>query len=240
MRVYLVLLTLFCCALSLESLERRPEALNLKTSILIPCYYKHFQFIPDLLKCYAEQTVTPNEVVISLQQYKLVPAESISKVLDQIWPFSLKIVFDEGGTIGANRNNAAFNSSGDLLITQDADDIPHPQRVELIKHLFDHFYVEFLMHRFDYGGHPPVKYSLQEIEELTSCFDKWEQFSWDYAHNGNIACARHVLDTVQWSNSSYGEDVDFNCRVYLHHKYKVGVFAYLVTYRPQLSSSRSP
>ncbi len=146
MRIDLFLLALFCYALSLESLERRPEALNLKTSILVPCHYKHFQFIPDLLKCYAEQTVTPDEVVISLQQYHLIPGEAISEVLDKTWPFSLKIVFDEGVTAGVNRNNAAFNSTGDLLITQDADDLPHPQRVELIKHLFDNFYVELLMH----------------------------------------------------------------------------------------------
>lgn len=240
MKYCLVLLSIFFCTLSLQALEKRPQPLTLKTSTLIPCHNKHFQFIPELLQSYAEQTVPPDEVIISVQQYRLIPEEAIRKVQDQNWPFTLKIVFDEGGTAGINRNNAAFHSTGDILITQDADDLPHPQRVEIIKYLFENFYVEFLMHRFAVTNQALIEYPLSEIEGLSHYFNEYGDLHWDRVHNGNVALARHVLNKVQWSDSSYGEDVCFNLFAFLNHQYKVGVFAFLVTYRPQFSSTRLP
>ena len=41
---------------------------TLKTSIIIPCHPKHAQYLYELLKFYENQTILPNEVVISLSE----------------------------------------------------------------------------------------------------------------------------------------------------------------------------
>jgi len=123
------------------------EQNELTTSVIIPCYYKHAQYLENLLHEFSEQTSLPDEVVISISEAHKLKAGLVNKLENHIWPFELIIMqTDRPKWAGENRNIAAENSSGDILICQDADDLPHPQRIEIIKKIFKTLKVDYLIH----------------------------------------------------------------------------------------------
>lgn len=232
-------LILFCCLiwLGVGALEKK-DYQPMKTSIIVPCYYTHFCYIPELLDCYQNQTVLPDEIIISLttSQCDKIPVEDFEFVVNTKYPFVVKIVFDPGELPGRARNVACEASMGDLLICQDADDIPHPQRTEIIKNLFENYKVDFLIHRWIHSDQAFKMYSAQETQELATYFEKYYDITWDYIHNGNIALRREVFELVKWPDTYNCEDVYFNMNVFRTFEYKVGINEHLMIYRVELSS----
>ncbi len=107
---------------------------HLKTSIIIPCHPRHACHLYDLISLYEEQTVLPDEIVISLSQSNQVSEEIIHNIESTPWAFSVKLLkSDKKLYAGQNRNRACDKAAGDIFICQDADDLPHPQRVEIIQ-----------------------------------------------------------------------------------------------------------
>src|SRR5579862_7731339 len=130
----IVFAILFLLCGGLSSLERRPRPQPMKVSVIVPCHSSHPHFLENLLLQYLKQTSIPHEVVISLSQIDRVDPVEIAKIQNRRWPFILKLItHPDQLCASANRNAACRESSGDLLIMQDADDIPHRQRVEVIK-----------------------------------------------------------------------------------------------------------
>lgn len=231
---------------SLESLEERQSPHPMRTSIIVPCHTKHFGLIPPLLTYYENQTILPDEVVIALNP--IPPGdhairEAIEVVKNNEYPFLVKIIVDEpgfSGSAGRNRNRACEHSTGDLLICQDADDIPHPQRTEIIKRLFENYHVDFLLHRWIPTGNNFRNYLFDDILALSTYLPRYTDIPFDYIHNGNIAITRAVFNAVRWPEiSGIGEDVQFCNRVFEKFKYKVGVNGFLLLYRFELTSFKN-
>ena len=44
---------------------------RLKTTVCVPCYAPHFKFVEELIDAYEQQTVQPDELVISLSESRL-------------------------------------------------------------------------------------------------------------------------------------------------------------------------
>lgn len=66
-----------------------------------------------------------------------VKADELEELKSREWPFDLKIALSPQRLFpGANRNIAGLLATGDLFICQNADDIPHSQRAELIRKFF--------------------------------------------------------------------------------------------------------
>lgn len=243
--VYLSLAFLgtFSASSSLEGvLQKREQWISMKTTIIIPCHYRHFQHVYDLLVHYENQSVLPDEVVISLSESQNVPRDQIERVMNEPWAFSVTILeSSEKLTASQNRNLASLNSTGDLLICQDADDLPHPQRVEIIHTIFEQFEVEHLLH---YWIRPQEAFSFYKSE----AFENFSTYCKTYRQakllggitNGNNAYTREVFNRIQWpEQNGIGEDVSFNNAVYKSFKYKVVVKAPLLMYRNELSSFSS-
>lgn len=218
-------------------LELRNFYQQLKTSIIIPCHNAHFTHIPDLLKTLQNQTVIPDEVVISLSNYTDQLENEIYKVENIDWGFRLVILRNPmRQTAGQNRNQACLASSGDLLICQDADDIPHPQRIEIIKYLFEMYKVDHLLHLWSSSS----VFRMHEIySTVNSCSYYYTYDSLpSYLTNGTPSMLREVFDKIQWQDSNAGEDVSFNRSVYNMSLYKVCIREVLYCYRQNLSSSK--
>ena len=130
---------------------------NIKSSVIIPCCAKHLKYLPDLLEHLSDQTVTPYEVIISASGIKKNEQILISKIKSKQYPFTLKVCTTEKKKFaGPNRNTAILASSGNLIICQDADDIPHPRRIECIEEIYRHNPdVNMIMHTYigAYTGH---------------------------------------------------------------------------------------
>lgn len=210
---------------------------NLTTTVMIPCVARHFKHLHELLNLYANQTEIPNEIVISLSDVETLNEEDVLALENAPWPFSVKIIKHIGKkSAGENRNIAAKNASGDILICQDADDIPHPQRIEIVKYIFENYEVDHLLHPWIENNVPFETYEKEKIKVTTV-----ELFQ-DLAHSlrlhqGNPCLARYVVKKVKWPNGfEIAEDRRFTAQVYKAFKHKVIIDAPIYKYRWNLSS----
>lgn len=220
----------------------------MKISVIVPCHFVHFPLLSELLTNLSKQTALPDEVVISLSESDNVSAAAIKELLQAPWPFAVQLLpHQEKLSAGQNRNRAAAKASGDVLISQDADDIPHPQRVEIIKYLFEKYKIDHLMHYWILPHQSFTYYQLDQLAELTTCQEDYETAVNYYQQipeygdvtNGNIALLRKVFETVQWPDATIGEDERYNRNIYKIVDSTAVLRAPLLIYRNQYSSYHS-
>jgi len=181
------------------------------TSIIIPCHYKHAPHLKELLIAYEHQTILPNEIVISLSNANQAP-EIINAINTTSWKFDVNLItHDNHLTAGQNRNSACKHARGDILILQDADDMPHPQRVEIIHYFFEKYNIDHLMHRWSKSQDDWLYFdSLEKIPYKQGNPNKISSYT-----NGAIALSKKLSTKVTWdSNTKRGEDVRFNSKAY--------------------------
>lgn len=213
---------------------------HLKVSIIIPCYWKHFVYLENLLDLFAKQTVLPEEIVISLSETNKINKNNLDLLEAKAYPFLVKIIkHTEKLFAGANRNSACQNASGDILILNDADDLPHIQRIEIIRHIFEVSDAQMVMHKYTTDENFDImqKNLANNIywENLIERPCPWYRSQNDYLHNGNIAIRKTSLPKIQWGNMP-GEDCNYN----QHFFDKIGKIyitnACLIQYRPKLGT----
>jgi len=218
--------------------------LEARVSVLIPCHPAHFPLLEELLNAYAKQTEAPEEVVVSLSECDQVDPSLITALEAEPWPFQLILLeHPQKCSAGTNRNLAAQASSGDLLICQDADDLPHPQRVEIVKHIFAHHPIHLLIHSYLPMGKPFPQYNEESVvlhlltqQILTSGLPNGLG-GYIPIHHGNVCLSRRLAKLVAWDPTFMGgEDLSFNSRAW--HFYRRQCFAtslQLILFRTHLS-----
>lgn len=219
---------------SLFGLVPRSQPVELKTSIIIPCHSKHVQHLPAMLQRLAEQTVVPDEVVVCFTRSQVPIAPAIA--MD--YPFEVRLAFTDRTYPANARNTACEESSGDLLICQDADDLPHPQRVEIIKYLFEHYQIDLLIHRWSPSSELFEPYTVEGSIPLAHSIDRYGEVEsqFDFIHNGSPAMLRAVSQRVKWPPTPLREDMIFNAEAFRYFPHKVVLDERLVIYRFELSS----
>lgn len=224
-------------------LTKREIPESLTVSVIIPCSGYHFQHLNTLLDIYQHQTCLPDEVVISLSSMEELDPLEIDALETHPWPFPVKIYKAYGKqSAGLNRNIAASRSTGDILVLQDADDLPHPQRVEIAKFVFENYFVDHLIHMFTSSQNKALRtYDKNLVPFIT--FESFNAFnnspSFHTFHNGNICCSRRVVETFSWEDVKsleYDLDIEFNRNVYQKFPNTAIVPWPLVTYRRELST----
>lgn len=226
-------LTVLFFIVLMTTLGSSHELQALSSSVAVPCYYKHFKYLPSLLTSLTQQTCLPDEVVISLSQVEYLTNEEIDALENSPWPFPVEIIRRVGVFMeGSNRTTAARHCSSDIILCVDADDIPHPQRIEAVLQLFStlpdadmvlcgHAYcpgeaivcepaipfflpAEYAQLRFNLGPHTWIH--LDDISGLT----RWASG----VHNGSPSFRRSLLETrLYWSDLKNGADLKFNSLV---------------------------
>lgn len=232
-----------CYSIQLFSYQfvQRKEHQNLKVSVIIPCAGQHFYCLKSLFKLLQNQTCIPDEVVVSLSSTEHLNSEEIEQLKNEIFPFKTKILCFQGKqSAGKNRNIACSHAEGDILIAQDADDIPHPQRIEIIKYVFENYATEHLLHSYFVGEKPFSPYDVSDIKiyqyPTYNAIDFSNEFH-DRIHNGNIAISKKLSRLVKWEDAlPEDHDVQFNRNVYRMTRNTHAILCDLIMYRPQLSS----
>jgi glycosyltransferase involved in cell wall biosynthesis len=225
-----ILIVFLLYSLSLEALT---------TSVIIPCHPKHVQHLPNLLETLNAQTVTPDEVVISISEMEKSNPTDIEKLLKgtYVFPLEVRMTNSKKGA-GQNRNRACEVAHGDIVICQDADDLPHPQRIEIIKYFFENHDFNLLIHKWQEDEEPFVdqdEFVAIPFEEVKS-LEHYGTFT--YIANGNNAFKRELLLRHHWNDNYNGEDVIFNLEM-MQTEGKVFVIdVSLQKYRIFLSSYR--
>ena len=208
----------------------------LKVSVIIPCHAQHARYLYNLVKRYEQQTQLPDEIVISFSGVSGVAhINTIKAIKNESWPFSVLLLTTEQNLFaGENRNRACEKASGDILICQDADDVPYPQRVEIIKQFFTTYQIDHLVHQW-VGLGPTGKHNVAHLEHPQTGLNKdgsfrlYEQIedlpffqphkfdemlSYGSFTNGNCALSKEVCNAIQWGDEPRGQDVIFNRQVY--------------------------
>lgn len=214
-----------------------------KISVIVPCYYGHFKYLAELMDALTLQTRLPDEVVISLSEVEKIPTPDLQAFESLSYPFPVKLIkHTQQLYAGENRNSACQQAIGDILVTQDADDIPHPQRLEAIEYAFSRHNIPMVLHRWirdpnQLEGESDLlePYTVSEIP-IHTCRGMSELEQFDFIHHGNIAIRRQVFESVKWSGRKRGQDYEFVRNVLKKFRRCDFVDAVLIIYRPQLSS----
>ncbi|MEX0597448.1 MAG: glycosyltransferase [Candidatus Paceibacterota bacterium] len=159
----------------------------LSISVILPCTQSHLQFLPQLLFSLKNQTLLPTEVVISISSLEEQDHSLLDKLQTERYSFILKIVRSyKRQYAGENRNIAIENSSGELIICQDADDIPHPQRIEAIHSLYYQEDFDLLLHLY-------LKYDFPSQGKLTTLANNYQ----------SLKFSQYNLDVIKLNTSNF-------------------------------------
>ncbi len=206
----------------------------MKTSLVIPAIPKHFSNITKILEAYLAGTELPDEVVISLSeafQIKKRTKDNIRALYEKVFDRFLLIESDEKIFAGPNRQSGSDQSSHPIIIYQDADDIPHPQRIEVIKYFFAKQDIVHLNHSYipsyeQFSFLDPTKIEAITSNDLTTnyfpngrlmdCLSVTHAYGTPYGliTAGAVSIRREVLEKVKWRSPSElqmlkGEDYEF-------------------------------
>jgi|GEM_PF-1071905 len=228
-----VLIWFLCLLHPFFGIEKRKEPISLSSSVIIPCSHSHFFILPELLNHYCHQTRLPYEIVISLSGIERLNPEEIEDLETRSWPFHLKVLKTEGPlSAGQNRHMASYASSGDILIYQDADDLPHPQRIEMIQYFFECYDVDHILHLWQ-GIDPFVVSSPEKMSY--KILERYEEVSKSILpiHNGNLSILRPILEKVAWDPTWTPEaDITFNRNIFANSFKTICLDYPLISYRP--------
>lgn len=198
----------------------------LRISMVVPCAASHVARLPELLPALRSQSRVPEEVVVVVSGCADVVVPDLGNIT--------VVQSVERLSAGAARNRGTKAATGDVVIYQDADDIPHPQRVEIVAALFELYMVEHVSHFFYKPGIEDREFSLAEA--ITSS-------SYTGAiilgiTNGNVAVTRDLALRVRWpEHFSIGEDQEFNRACYAASQLGAVTRLPLLAYRQQFSTN---
>ncbi len=235
MKKYFLFFLFFLSVVNAE-VSRRDTPISVKTSLIIPVHVKHVKLLPNLIREYIyEQTVKVDEIVISISNISEVRAK-YPKVLRELertnWPIPVILVKNDHRTSeGDNRNRACQYANGDVFICQDADDIPHKQRVEVIKYFFENYHVDHLVHKYCMDN--DTSFMNRRIPDMESV--RWfspSVYAIDNGANGVSSLTRRVFESIQWNPEFvHAVDVQFNRTVYDRFENRVVVDEPIYFYR---------
>jgi glycosyltransferase involved in cell wall biosynthesis len=215
-------------------------------SVVIPCYPPHFHHLPTLLERLKNQTLQPSEVIISASEMTAGQADTLSEQLNGILtcPLSITSVV-EPQPPGLNRNRGGDLATSTYVAFLDADDIYHPQKLELGVLLLDRTGADILVHGFySRGTHLTVLDQIIDVDKITITstdtilhqtfgnpptriggerghLGDTNIISGYDIHHGMPCIRRELLNIVRYTSMRYGEDGMFLRDTLFNHRKQV-------------------
>jgi glycosyltransferase involved in cell wall biosynthesis len=193
---------------------------NLTIGIAIPCYKGHIHVLPNLLDSIEQQTRKPDMVIIRCSSST---SEDIPYSLSH-YSFPVRILFhSEKQNAAENRNVAWRQLNTDIITFVDADDIIHPQKLEIIENCFQNHHVKILMHGLELDPgvpfqhyHAPYHFDINRLVRCpwgsTSHLDQTPSTVFHF-HNAQSSVHKSVFNYVQFdeSPSNFGREDTIFC-----------------------------
>ena len=140
----------------------------MKIGVAIPAYIGHIDSLFKLLDSIQNQTIIPDKVVVSCSSTKhsVFDLDLYSeKMKDYTFPLQI-ITSEEKKNAAQNRNIAAYKLSVmDYITFIDADDIMHPQRIEILLNTFQEHDSDIILHNYFIG----VAFEKDLFKKIDSC-----------------------------------------------------------------------
>lgn len=116
----------------------------LTLGVAIPCYRPHVPALIHLLLSLNQQTRKPDQVAISCSSSSPAETKLISEVKCD-FPITL-LITSEKQNAAKNRNLAMAALDTDIITFFDADDVMHPQRLDILLQMFNLYSCDLLLH----------------------------------------------------------------------------------------------
>jgi glycosyltransferase involved in cell wall biosynthesis len=194
----------------------------LTIGVVIPCHKPHIPLLGRLLWSINNQTHLPDMVIVSCSSSD----ESDILYKEQDYKFSLKIyTHSDKRNAAQNRNFGTRQLDTDIITYFDADDIMHPQRIEIINKSFINYPdIKLLLHSLQLFPNDLKfqKYNIDKIDIERGAFYvcKWGSICHKYNKlniaNGNCSIPKNIFTEIQFIETSDGfgkEDTLFNSTI---------------------------
>ena len=127
----------------------------MKVTAIIPCYDKHFNYLKNRLVELQTNTYKPEQVIVSLNG-----CNKIDKNLLKLIEIKFKNLFNNFFILKSDerlprpkaRNITKKYILNDIICLFDADDIIHPQRIEITKYFFEKYNISHLLNSYIISG----------------------------------------------------------------------------------------
>ncbi|MFS2013763.1 glycosyltransferase [Azospirillum sp. CT11-132] len=231
----------------------------MKLSLVIPCTHRDVVLVPDLLEAYANGTELPDQVIVSVSNAHMADGavlERIATIGIARFPEILILKHHRRMFHGPNRQAASERAIHELICYQDADDTPHPQRIQIVKRLFEQYDIMHLNHTYCLAGTQfhQVQGALQfsvwyQSAIAAGCFPQgllrdcaqaqpyYGAFTERPVHAGQPVIRREVLEKVRWKDwgeLAFGiaEDYEFDMECVYFWRKSMIVDIPLIRYTP--------
>ena len=173
----------------------------MRIGVAIPCFIKHTHKCHELLESINQQTRLPDQVVVSCSSSK--PEDFPHRD----YKFPLQIITTEAKqNTGQNRNAAAKLLDTDIITFIDADDLMHPQRLEIIEKAVEGG-ADIVLHNFFHGKEceqpfPVITDYQIQTDILDKCHTGCIKFKNNNPdariHHAQPSVPRHIFEKVQF------------------------------------------
>ena len=216
-------------------------------SVCIPCHEKHIIHLQKLLHNIINQTLKPKQIIIIISEYKSINTNDviIEKLFDIIKDTNIELIIKKYFSVqyaNTNRKIATELVTGDIIVFQDADDIPHKQRLEIINYFFMKFDCVHLLHGWK-NFFTNNNLNIHEIEYINIISSNNFPFNIKKnnknlcIHNGVLSFKTCILKDIVWNNLKKGQDVELNKFIIDKFKNTILLDNYnIYNYRNELSS----
>lgn len=186
--------------------------------VAITCYIGHLNVLLELFDSIENQTTLPDRVVVSCSS---TPVDKELNIIKK-YSFPYLIIYTPDYKNAASNRNIAVKHLLDMeyITFMDADDIMHPQRIELLLKTFDETECDIILHNFSYENNlKPIKSLKYMINELfisqSGCITSNYN---DIPHHSQSTVRRYILHFVSFSEDPINnrkEDCVFCKQVFL-------------------------
>ena len=191
----------------------------MKIGVAIPSYIGHIHRLFELLDSIEKQTRLPDKVVVSCSSTR-----EFNNNKTYSFPLQI-IVTEERQNAAQNRNIAASNLMDmDFITFIDADDIMHPQRVEVLLKVFEVYDVDIILHTFisnnEFEKLETINVRLNSLVQcITGCIRHSDSnfCNLEIIHHGQATVKKYILDKVKFPEEDAfltKEDATFCHRVF--------------------------
>jgi glycosyltransferase involved in cell wall biosynthesis len=199
----------------------------MKIGIAIPCYYGHIPNLVYLLDSIENQTCKPDKVVVSSSSTK-----ELFETKQYSFPLEI-IITEEHKNAAQNRNIAALNLDDmDFITFMDADDIMHPQRIEILLKAFQDTDCDIILHNYfvDNSKFEHIYNINLRVNSLVQAYwgaiiHKDNKYNYvEHIHHSQVSIKRNIFDIIQ-----FPEGTEFNRR-------EDSAFCYMIFALPNITN----
>ena len=225
----------------------------MKFSLIIPCIPRDFNSnnLTNTLNSIINATLLPDETIIVLSGINQINKNNI-ELFKKIWTNKLEnfkiLIYPNIQSCGKNRQIGNNEASNEIIVHADADDIFHPQRLEIFKYFFettDVIAINHLYIPFSKGFH---NYNISKIKLVADSKtlynhyfseNKWKEFPKNEYYgsflnlttsDGHMAFRKEILEKVNHSDRDHFCDGEFLYKVCYHYKKNIFLHACLSKY----------